>query len=91
MIQFDDHIFQMGWFNYQLVTLPTSNSSPLKMNGGCFPKPISSKLPGLDIFRGETVSFRGCNHWLHIDEQWKKNPGCFGDIGDEIQNPTQLY
>ena len=28
MIQFDDHIFQIGWFNHQLDTLQGTNISP---------------------------------------------------------------
>ena len=26
MIQFDEHIFQMGWFNHQLVFQPGKNA-----------------------------------------------------------------
>ena len=34
MIQFDDHIFQMGWFNHQPdIPCPEKNQLHLKMDG----------------------------------------------------------
>ena len=38
MIQFDEHIFQMGWFNHHL---PETNSSPLKKRPGPKMKVVS--------------------------------------------------
>ena len=58
MIQFDEHIFGMGWFNHQLDTLPETNSSPLKMDGW-----NTSFLLGGPIFRGELLVSGSVSPW----------------------------
>ena len=59
VIQFDEHIFQMGWFNHQRVM----NSTPWKFNSS--PLKICKILKGKDIFQpsfffGRAVKLRGC-------------------------------
>ncbi len=66
MIHFDEHIFQIGWFNHQLVTYP------LKMDGW---NAIVSFWGRLGLFSGAlAVSFREgiifisvMFHFLYVD------------------------
>ena len=51
MIQFDDHIFQMGWFNHQLFFVVFSNVLPNVvgihfLRSESHMKALSSRLPG---------------------------------------------
>ena len=41
MIQFDEHIFQMGWFNHQLVMIEVLN--PEKQIGKQIPRMYTEK------------------------------------------------
>ena len=60
MIQFDEHIFQIGWFNHQLAP-SLKLTQPLKIGN---PKRKLVFKPS--IFRGY-VSFRECNSFIYLE------------------------
>ena len=59
MIQFDEHIFQMGWFNHQLVYIYISNLNPLRY---CLVRRFIIQIPGVErifFFRIFVLGKRG--------------------------------
>ena len=45
MIQFVEHIFQMGWFNHQLVEFLGCNSQVLEPIGSMADEPVGMMVP----------------------------------------------
>ena len=86
MIQFDEHIFQRGWFNHQLDVFFQERTFNSRRGGACcgllhdswnFFVAIRCDLPLVGLWKGEFIAFLKMN----------KNTSQFENTG--IPKPTQ--
>ena len=101
MMLFDEHIFQMGWFNHQLVMVSWDQFSPhlliaLERQAAPLLRPTSvySDLCPPGFYCAEAA--HPCDSSLFVPqvketEQWKSSPGCLGFLFRGCSNYTTLW